>query len=158
MSSTNKSENLKLNQWIGTDVPSRQDFCDDNRIIDQAVGGHITDYAKHVTTDEKYAWNNPYYMTTFYGDGTANRSIVLNCSFSPSWGIIFAASKTPSVVNIENDANFNYFGIFSNRGSNSGLSISGKQFNIVQAASPVFSTEYRNYNEAGVSYVAIFFR
>ena len=33
MSSTNKTDYLKLNSWLGTDRPQRIDFVDDNTII-----------------------------------------------------------------------------------------------------------------------------
>ena len=37
MSSTNKTTNLKLNDWVGTDVPQREDFNADNQRIDKAI-------------------------------------------------------------------------------------------------------------------------
>ena len=33
MSSTNKTTNLKLNDWVGTDVPQREDFNADKQRI-----------------------------------------------------------------------------------------------------------------------------
>lgn len=37
MASSNKTETLGLNQWLGTDKPKRDDFNADNLAIDQAV-------------------------------------------------------------------------------------------------------------------------
>ena len=34
MASTNKTENLGLNQWVGTDHLTRTDFVEDNALID----------------------------------------------------------------------------------------------------------------------------
>ncbi len=38
MPSTNKTANLELNQWIGTDKPKMADFNADNSLIDAAIG------------------------------------------------------------------------------------------------------------------------
>ena len=38
MSSTNKTTNLKLNKWIGTDRSAREDFNNDNDLIDKFAG------------------------------------------------------------------------------------------------------------------------
>lgn len=35
MGSTNKTSNLKLNSWIGSDKPQRVDFNYDNNILDE---------------------------------------------------------------------------------------------------------------------------
>lgn len=155
MSSTNKSNNLNLNQWIGSDVPQREDFNNDNAIIDSVLGKHINNIATHTNASEKDMWNNPYFITTYYGDGMTTRALSLNCSFEPSWCIVFATNTTPSVTDISNESSYNYFGIATTRGSMSGLSISRKILNLTQSAVPVFSTEYRNYNQAGTTYVVI---
>ncbi len=46
MASTNMTEHLKLNQWIGSDKPKMADFNADNRKVDQAVGSHTADQTK----------------------------------------------------------------------------------------------------------------
>ncbi len=158
MSSTNKSEKLNLNQWLGSDIPCREDFNSDNAIIDSVVGGHLNRYDLHTSVDEKAIWNNPYFLTTYYGNGSESRVFNLTCEFEPRIVIIFASTYPPSIVDTGNDANYNYFGIATVRGSNAGLSISKKQLNLTQSALPISSTEYRNYNEYGVTYVVIAIR
>lgn len=158
MSSTNKSEKLNLNQWLGSDIPSREDFNNDNAIIDGVVGGHLNNYEVHTSTDEKAIWNNPYFLTTYYGNGENTRVFNLTCAFEPRIVIVFASTYPPSIVDPYNDANYNYFGIATIRGSNTGLSISKKQLTLTQSPLAVSSTEYRNYNEQGVTYVAIAIR
>ena len=49
MSSTNKTTNLKLNDWVGTDVPQREDFNADNQRIDKAIGDHTGNTTVHIT-------------------------------------------------------------------------------------------------------------
>ena len=48
MSSTNKTGELELNKWIGSDIPQMEDFNRDNEIIDKTLGEHIWDVSKHV--------------------------------------------------------------------------------------------------------------
>lgn len=38
MPSINKTNNIGLNQWAGNEYPKRQDFLDDNEIIDCEIG------------------------------------------------------------------------------------------------------------------------
>lgn len=158
MSSTNKSEKLNLNQWLGSDIPCREDFNNDNAIIDGVVGGHLGNKDMHTSAAEKSAWNTPYYLTTYYGTGANSRTVNLTCDFDPRIVIVFASTYPPSIVNTGNDANYNYFGIATAKGSNTGLGISRNQLNLTQSAIPVSSTEYRNYNEQGVTYVVIAIR
>lgn len=42
MSSTNKTE-IGLNLWLGGDKPKREDFCNDNLIIDKQIIDHKND-------------------------------------------------------------------------------------------------------------------
>ena len=57
MASTNKTETLGLNQWIGSDKPKMEDFNSDNRLIDTALAGHRADQTVHVSAQERAAWN-----------------------------------------------------------------------------------------------------
>lgn len=159
MSSTNKTENLKLNQWLGSDVPERIDFVADNAIIDSAFGRHDGDVNRHISNYERSVWNSPYYAFRYSGNGQNPREIISDCEFEPTWGIVFALSYTPSVVDFNSKSNYNYFGIFSKWGSTPGVSIvNGKNLRVLQATVAVQDTEYRNYNENGVMYLVIMFR
>lgn len=159
MSSTNKTKNLKLNQWVGTDIPQRADFVADNDIIDRAVNNHTSNGVIHVTQSDKDTWNAPYHKFTYTGDGKSPREVVSNCPFKPTWGIVFANSYTPSVCDISNNSNYNYFGIFSNTGNMAGLSIiNGRNIQVYQSSTAVQKTEYRNYNQSGVIYSVFMFR
>lgn len=80
MPSSNKTTTLGLNRWLGSDKPVKDDFNEDNRLIDEAMaalttrvgtlessgggGGssealdtHIADTAVHCTAEEKALWN-----------------------------------------------------------------------------------------------------
>ena len=76
MASTNMTEHLKLNQWIGSDKPKMADFNADNRKVDQAVGSHTADQTMHLTEAERAAWNKAIPIVGGYtGDGTPMRAV-----------------------------------------------------------------------------------
>ena len=56
MSSSNKTE-LGLNLWLGGDKPKREDFCNDNLIIDKQITEHKNDVSYHVSQEDREKWN-----------------------------------------------------------------------------------------------------
>ncbi len=158
MSSTNKTQNYGLNSWISSDIPKREDFNTDNAIIDSALAEHCADSMAHTNSSEKNIWNNPYHIQTYFGSGSSSRTLALNCDFTPTWGIVFAVNYTPSVTDISNKANYNYFAVFTSSGSNTGVTLSGKSLKLVQSSTAVLGSEYRNFNQNGVTYLCIMFR
>ena len=58
MSSTNKTE-IGLNLWLGGDKPKREDFCNDNLIIDKQIIDHKNDMSCHVSEEERNKWKKP---------------------------------------------------------------------------------------------------
>lgn len=158
MSSTNKTPGIELNNWVGSDIPKMADFNNDNNIIDYEITSHKTNGDIHTTAAEKTAWNQPYVIMTYTGNGNVSRSIKITDDFEPSWGMIFKINYTPSAVDIENRTEYNYFGVFTNNGSNTGLSLSGKNLNVTQSSVAVFGSELKCYNENGSAYMVIAFR
>ena len=75
MSSTNKTEYLMLNQWLGSDRPQRIDFVDDNRIIDDAIKIHFSDTSKHLSNEQRDKLNQPYVMVSYSGSGESSKVI-----------------------------------------------------------------------------------
>lgn len=75
MSSTNKTTNLKLNDWVGTDVPQREDFNADNQRIDKAIGDHTGNTTVHITQAERDLWGLPFYYYNYFGNGKATRTV-----------------------------------------------------------------------------------
>ncbi|MBQ9517429.1 MAG: hypothetical protein IJR60_05075 [Eubacterium sp.] len=158
MSSTNKTPYLELNNWVGSDIPKRTDFNEDNNIIDLAISRHVEDTDAHTTTAEKSKINQPFVVVPYTGNGSSSRQITITNDFEPKWGIVFKVSYTPSIMDIDNRTEYNYFGVFTNVGSNIGLSLSGKKLTVQQSATSVLGNEIRSYNENGSAYVIIAFR
>lgn len=158
MSSTNKTANLGLNNWLGSDIPKREDFNSDNVIIDRTISEHLKDSNVHITQEDKTSWNSPYVITSYYGNNSSSRTVNLNIPFEPSWGIIIPSNGPLSIVDCDNNAHYNYFAIVSNRGSTIGATLSGKSLKVLQSSTAVSNTEFRNLNENGVTYICIMFR
>ena len=85
MSSTNKTANLQLNQWVGTDPVLMSDFNADNAKIDAAVKAANDAIAAlpHIATGS-YTGN---------GNVGSSKKNSLNFSFSPKLVIIMGASS-----------------------------------------------------------------
>ena len=78
MSSTNKTE-IGLNLWLGGDKPKREDFCNDNLIIDKQIIDHKNDMSCHVSEEERNKWNTNVYCNIYYGNNESVREIATAC-------------------------------------------------------------------------------
>ncbi len=143
---------------MGSDVPAREDFNRDNSIIDSALHEHGGDGDIHTTAQEKQQWSNPFYVGSYIGDGSASRTVTLECPFNPRWGLLFAAGYFSSVNDYTNRSDYNYFAVFSPGGSTAGAALSGNQLSVVSSSSAMYGNEYRALNDSGVTYFYIAFR
>ena len=157
MSSTNKTEELELNQWIGSDILKMEDFNRDNEIIDKTLGEHIWDVSKHVTAEQKKVWSNPLGCASYIGDGSDSRSVTLNMGFEPSVCFVFATNNAVGLTDFTNSVHYNYFGIATVNGSTYGLSLDGNVLDVKNAAT-IAKFEMTNFNQVGKSYLVIGFR
>lgn len=160
MSSTNKTKNLKLNSWIGSDKPKRIDFNADNEIIDKVVSEHTGNTEAHISNSERDKWNNYMFTGMYYGDGTAKRVIQTNCPFEARIGFVFANSRTITITRFSDSKNNNYFGVFGFLANSLGLRLNDdcKSITVNQSASALTSNEYANFNESSVAYHYVMFR
>lgn len=160
MSSTNKTENLRLNSWVGSDKPMRTDFNYDNEIIDNAITEHKNDKSIHITDEERAIWNSYMYMGMYFGNGDFERTIETKCPFDASFGIVFANSRPVSVTRFGDSRNYNYTAFIGHQANSSGALLSGnrRDISVIQSVSPEMVNEYMNLNEVGVAYNYILFR
>lgn len=153
MSSTNKTPNLRLNNWLESDKPKRADFVADNSIIDSVLGSHISDNNLHLTLSEKHRVSSPYTIFTNYGSGENN--FAYNIDFEPKMVVIFKAD-TPVVTTVSNSPKVN-FAIVTPRGSTGGAALSGSMLTVRQS-STLENGVFYNLNEEDAAYVIICFR
>ncbi|MBQ2824708.1 MAG: hypothetical protein IJF19_00410 [Clostridia bacterium] len=143
MPSTNKTANLGLNQWTQSDRPMRNDFNNDNSIVDSVLGGHVGDMGIHVTPQEKQYLTDPMAVQIYTGDGTAQRTLTASVEFR--FVVVFAKSK-PFGFGGKVYSAVGYLGM----GCSTGLSISasGSGFTVSQ-------NDEACLNESGVEYRAV---
>ena len=109
MASSEKTPNLLLNKWLGSDSPKREDFVTDNMILDAAItelkqnagqgGGqdprldaHLGNAAVHMSPTEKQTLANSVpVIGTYTGNGALFQSIVLG--FRPRYGFVFTENE-----------------------------------------------------------------
>ena len=93
MSSTNKTE-IGLNLWLGGDKPKREDFCNDNLIIDKQIIDHKNDMSCHVSEEERNKWNTNVYCNIYYGNNESVREIATACPFDRAQ-LLFSRQALP---------------------------------------------------------------
>ncbi len=153
MASTNKTPNLRLNNWIESDIPKRIDFVSDNAIIDNILGSHINDGDKHLTSSEKDRVSAPYVVSINQGSGTS--SAVYQPGFTPKIALIFK-SAAPTVQPVSDYLRINY-AIATQKGSSGGATLSGDTLTVTQSTAQNNGTYY-NLNQSGASYIIVFFK
>ena len=78
MPTENKTANLGLNSWLGTDKPQRADFVEDNIIIDTAITNHLNDFDLHFSSDDRTLLKNPFKIGVFAGNGSSSQDITFD--------------------------------------------------------------------------------
>ena len=147
MASTNMTEHLKLNQWIGSDKPKMADFNADNRKVDQAVGSHTADQTMHLTEAERAAWNKAIPIVGAVEMGVA-----------PRFGILYAVDKVPIGATATSGTVDVYSGFFSQTGCSQGLMLNpgDTAFTALNVPQAVYG-RIAKLNEKDVKYVYILF-
>lgn len=159
MSSTNKTEKLGLNGWIGSDIPQRNDFNRDNAIVDEIVGNHIDDRVIHVSESERKIWSNNVYTTFYFGNGDMTQTIKTGCPFEPMLAIIFANGLPTIRPHISGNESWHYFGIATPASESMGLSfINETDLQVQQSKQAYIYTDYSYLNANGVLYTVAMFR
>ena len=153
MASTNRTPNLGLNSWIGTDKPKRVDFVSDNSIIDSVLGGHISNETAHLTSCEKDKVDEPFEVVTVYGTGNSSTNYTFD--FEPS--MVIAFKKNASLFEYSASQNKINCAIATKRGSSSGISLSSNMVMLYQG-SVTDTAWYNNMNEQYSQYIVIAYK
>jgi len=179
MASSEKTPGLGLSAWRGSDVPQREDFVQDNQILDSAItalqrsggsgpGGpgndprldaHMADQQVHLSGADRQALSAaaPPVIGSYTGDGHLVRAVILG--FRPSFGILFADNRP--LVEPSGNGLFqtSLAGILTNTGGTAGLEAQTTGFRAQQAETGnVTGMNYLGMNRDGVRYVYIMWR
>ena len=178
MPSSNKTRNLGLNKWLGSDKPKKDDFNADNALLDMAVhtlrermdaleqeggaGGeltaHLADGTAHVSEEDRARWNNPPAaggpgMGTYTGNGQLLQKIVLG--YRPRFGLLYGVNKGVTQTDWDAKETRAYSGFFGEQGCSRNIETSAEGFTVFHNVSrPVDGCSFK-YNESGVVYVYV---
>lgn len=160
MSSYNKTEKLKLNQWRESDVPKRSDFNYDNEVIDSAISTHNENSEIHITADERAKWNNYIYSGVYFGDGKLSRKIETKCPFDAVFGIVFADDTPPSIHYNDDGTTHHYVSYISRFGCSIGAALdeNSRDISVINSFGAEIEKEHLNMNEKGIMYRYVLFR
>ena len=160
MSSTNKTSNLRLNNWNGTDKPERIDFNRDNDIIDSAITEHKNDTDIHINANEREKWNSFTQMGVYFGNGSEERVITFDTEYDIALVLIFAHNRPSAVTHFSSQKKSNYVGFASKLSNSLGVKLNDdfRSVTVNQDNTPFTQGEYAALNESGVAYNYIMFR
>jgi hypothetical protein len=169
MPSSNKTQHLNLNRWLGTDKPKKDDFNEDNQKIDNAwntlneavstvqtaQSTHGGNGTIHITATERSNWNGKDKMTigTYTGNGAGSRKITLG--FRPRYGQVFAIAASPVRIDPDNYNCDNYVAFFSSLGCSEGVSVDDTGFTVTHHAVSRPNGNSLRYNDGGYTYVYV---
>lgn len=157
MPTTNKTPNLGLNNWVGTDKPKRSDFVEDNTLLDTVIGSHLADKAAHFSADDRTVLEKPIVTGTIGGNGL--ESCEFELPFAPRAVFVFLCYHPMS----EYDANKKYTFINAAAAITSantpGIVIGGNKVKLSQSLTePQAGGYFINMNQNGGVYIYIALR
>lgn len=158
MSSSNKTANLQLNSWIGTDRPMMADYNSDNEKIDAAFGEHTGNMQIHLSQDDRARFEVPIYTGVYFGDGAVEKTIATGCPFDVCYALVFPMSCAAVITKFDTKSCTHYFAAASKAGSSIGLQLSGSDLVVKQSTSAAVANEFAALNARGTSYFYILFR
>ncbi|WP_283610153.1 hypothetical protein [Faecalispora anaeroviscerum] len=131
MPSTNKTPQLGLNSWVDTDKPRREDFVQDNTILDTIISGHLADTVLHLTAADRIKLSNSLVAGSRAGSGAEEASVTFD--FEPK--LVFVFSKDKPMMDYSASGSYVVVnsGIATQWGNTAGVSISGNKVNFKQS-------------------------
>ena len=134
MPTNNKSENLGLNQWLATDKPKREDFVNDNHILDSIISQHFNNAEIHLSSEDRANLGSAFVYGTFSGDGEESRAYTL--PLAPRFILVYLKNQPPAKYDATNAYTLCNCGFaLSGSVSSIGISLSGTKLNLTQSQS-----------------------
>ena len=155
MPSSNKTEKLGLNAFIGSDKPKMDDFNFDNAQLDRIVGGHLENKTAHLTQEERSKYFIEHVQLYPYtGDGSLTREITLPdiCKMC----MIFPLNKHMTSVDASRPGvAITYTACAVQNGATTGAELSGKILKVYNDLNTSGSAVRRKLNESQVQYICM---
>lgn len=157
MSSKNKTPNLKLNLWDGTDKPKRSDFNSDNEILDSVIGAHIGNTDVHITEETIKLLSAPFITGTYVGDGASSK--IVNLGFMPSFVVAFASNSAFSVYDKDSNKVYSFGAAAGSTYASVGIQTNENGFTVTESTGVASSGScYPRMNTSGYRYQYIAFK
>lgn len=154
MPSTNKTPMLGLNSWVDSDKPRREDFVQDNTILDTILGEHLADAMQHFTVADRLKLNEGLVVGSRTGTGAEEATISLD--FEPKLFMLFAKDKPMTEPNFNSSYTMVNSGVATQWGSTAGLAMSGKKVTVKQSKNaPEAGGAQMNLNKLYGQYVYV---
>lgn len=131
MSSTNKTS-LGLNMWEASDKPVRQDFVNDNVIINEKITKLNSDLTKKLSTGYFNIVNTTTILDLYSACVAGNIKVRNGTSNAPSYGwglVLFSEHDNARLLLVDDDQNKLY--LWAITGSETELIINAVKINIV---------------------------
>ncbi len=155
MSSTSYTPNLGLCAWQSTDRPKRTDFVNDNAIIDEKLGEHLSNVGVHVTAEEKQRYENPYKVFSYAGDGAATKTFTLSDSYT--FALVFQKYYPPVEIDSNNNVIAHFAIVGRTIGSSSTITMNSTSVTVTQDSTATDGVK-NNFNEKEGQYVMLLFK
>lgn len=159
MPTNNKTSNLNLNNWLSTDKPKREDFVNDNIILDTVINNHLNNSSAHLSSSDRALLTSPFVCGILAGDGNETKTHTL--SFEPKFVFICKLDQAFSKYDGNMVYNIVNHGVAIKANSTTyctlGVALSGRNLTLTQ-----YSTKsngyYVNLNSNGGQYIYIAFK
>ncbi|MBQ2970942.1 MAG: hypothetical protein IJO20_05725 [Ruminococcus sp.] len=155
MSSSSYTPNLGLCAWASTDRPKHIDFVNDNAIIDEKLGEHLSNTGIHVTAEEKARYTNPHTIVSYTGDGAVTKTFTLSDSYT--FALVFQKSCPPVKIDDNNNLVVHFAIVGRTIGSSSTMTMNSTSITVVQDSTATDGVK-NNFNENGGQYVMLLFK
>ncbi len=155
MSSTYKTANLGLNQFVGSDRPKMEDFNFDNQTIDTKFQEHIQSNLHLTEAQREQLGKASYTVGSYSGNGQAQRTVEVEGEIG--FLIVFAADEPFNQTVTSTGDTYVYAAVATSQGSSKGVSIVEGGFSVTQATTSPMDGKRSVLNQAGKTYLYVAF-
>ena len=159
MPTNNKTQNLHLNSWLGTDKPKREDFVSDNEILDSTISAHTTNTSVHLSAADRVKLESSRIsLIPLTGDGKAAKHHTLD--ITPEFVIVYLAESPLEEFDKTNNCMICNGGVCYGEGygGTAGMSLTGNTLTLLQSQSVPSSGPFLNLNQSCQQYFCVAFK
>lgn len=158
MPSSNKTQKLGLNSFVGSDKPKMDDFNYDNQKLDTALGGHLEAEQLHLKAGERERYLTQQ-VTLFPYTGNGSFTRVLELPFTPSFCLIYPVDSPLTQNDVSNPAIvISMSGMVWPGGGTAGLTLSGSKLTLKEDPDSSVQAVRRKMNTYEQKYICLLWK